>query len=732
MGTDDRDQRVTRDDAERLELALEAAGLDLWETDLITGVVTRQALNIYAELGYTDTEASGYLDDFFALLHPDDVARVKHALDDHLCGRTAQYRCEFRARSKAGAWVWYANFGKIMGDASAVRGHRLVGVTFNIHERRCQEELLLAQQRQLQESEAQQRELLHNLHTGIIVHGPDLRILYSNPRAAELLGLAPDDLHARCGAELYPCWRFIDEQGAPVPDAAYPVERVRASGKPLEAQVYGVRTPGATGVAWLLVNAFPEFDGGGALKKIVVNFDDITARKQAEEKIHHLAFFDALTGLPNRRLLMDRLHAALAGSARSGHHGAVLFIDLDKFKTINDVLGHDAGDLMLVEVAARIMHCVREADTVARLGGDEFVVLMPELDSEAEIASQKTAMVAEKIRQALTAPYQLKGNAHHSSPSIGVSLYLGSQESPDVLLRQADMAMYKAKDAGRNTLRFFSAAMQSAVETHAALEADLRHAVARGQLQLLYQIQVDTGQQALGAEVLVRWVHPTRGTVSPLQFIPIAEESSLILEIGGWVLDTACAQLAVWQRSAALRHLTLAVNVSAQQFRQGDLVGVLAELVKRHQFDIAGLKLELTESVVLGDVADVVRKMHALRALGVTLSMDDFGTGYSSLSYLKQLPLHQIKIDQSFVRGIVTDATDAVMVKTIIDLARNFGLHVIAEGVETEAQLAFLKQHGCSAYQGYLFSKPVPVAAFEALLASPSSLKNDTFVIVGA
>ncbi len=703
-------------DAERLALALEAAGLDLWENDLVTGAVTRQAVKIFAELGYSEDESAAWMDDLFVIVHPDDVARVKAALDAHMSGSTPQYRCEFRVRSKAGAWIWYANYGKIMGDDTGVRGHRLIGVTFNIDDRRAREERLEHQQQLLQDSEARHRELLHNLHTGIIVHAPDTSISYSNPRASELLGVAQEQLRGKRAADLTPGWCLVDEQGAPLVLAAYPVCRVCATLLPLEAQVFGVRKPDSGQVVWLQVNAFPAFHADGTLKQIIVNFDDISPRKQAEEKIHHLAFYDVLTGLPNRRLLMDRLHAALAASSRSGHHGALLFIDLDKFKAINDVLGHSVGDQMLIEVAARILACVRESDTVARLGGDEFVVLMPDLDAEPDIASQKTAMVAEKIRLALNAPYHFKGSTQHSSPSIGVSLYLGSEESAAALLRQADMAMYKAKDAGRNTLRFFSAAMQLAVETHAELEADLRHALARGQLRLLYQLQVDAGGRALGAEALVRWVHPSRGTVSPLQFIPIAEESALILAIGAWVLDTACAQLAAWQRSPTRRHLSLAVNVSARQFLQPDFVADLAALMARHQVDPALLKLELTESVVLGDVAEVVRRMHALRALGATLSMDDFGTGYSSLSYLKQLPLHQLKIDQSFVRNIVTDPNDAVMVRTIIDMARNFGLHVIAEGVESAAQLAFLERHGCSAYQGYLFSQPVTIEALETLL----------------
>jgi diguanylate cyclase (GGDEF)-like protein len=394
----------------------------------------------------------------------------------------------------------------------------------------------------------------------------------------------------------------------------------------------------------------------------------------------------------------------------------VLFLDMDKFKTLNDTLGHDYGDLLLIEVAQRIQFCVREVDTVARLGGDEFVVLLEEVDAGAEEASQKVALIAEKIRASLAVSYQLKDHEHHSSPSIGVCLYRGNAEPVDALLKHADLAMYQAKDSGRNAVRFFDPAMQQAVELHAALEADLRHAISNRELRLYYQIQVDDEHRPLGAEALVRWMHPRRGMVSHAQFIPVAEESSLILDIGNWVLDTACQQLAAWDKNEQMRGLELAVNVSAQQFRLHDFVDRVAAALRIHQVDPSRMKLELTESVVLNDVTDVVAKMHGLKALGVQLSLDDFGTGYSSLSYLKQLPLDQLKIDQSFVRDIATDPNDAVMVKTIIDMAQNFRLNVIAEGVETEAQLDIMKKNGCMAYQGYLFSKPVPIEEFEALL----------------
>ena len=479
-------------------------------------------------------------------------------------------------------------------------------------------------------------------------------------------------------------------------------------------EIWDRRKSGQIYPKWLTITAVK--DGAGKTAEYVAIFSDITARKQAEEEIRNLAFYDALTRLPNRRLLMDRLRLALSVSARSNYYGAVLFLDMDKFKTLNDMLGHDYGDLLLIEVAARIQSCVREADTVARLGGDEFVVLLEEVEEHAEGASQKAALIAEKIRAALSVPYQLRGNEHHSSPSIGVSLYRGNEESVDALLKHADMAMYQAKDSGRNAVRFFDPAMQLAVETRAALEADLRYAVSGQQLHVYYQIQVDNELRPLGAEALVRWIHPTRGMVSPAQFIPIAEESSLILDIGGWVLDTACRQLGEWAKNEATCNLTLAVNVSAQQFTQADFVEKVATVLRVCHVEASRLKLELTESVVLNDVTDVVTKMHALKALGVSLSMDDFGTGYSSLAYLKNLPLDQIKIDQSFVRDIATDPNDAVMVRTIIDMAKNFRLNVIAEGVETEAQLAFLKEHGCMAYQGYFFSKPVPIEAFTKLV----------------
>ncbi len=456
----------------------------------------------------------------------------------------------------------------------------------------------------------------------------------------------------------------------------------------------------------------------GVVQGAVATFLDITERRLTEQKVHQLAFYDALTGLPNRRLLMDRLHQAFAVSERNARYGALMFLDLDHFKTLNDTKGHEIGDLLLIEVAARLQSCIRDGDTVARLGGDEFVVVLEMLSAEVNEAVTQAELVGEKIRAALNVPYQLNQYEHSTTPSIGIVLFQGHQQSIDNLLKYADTAMYQAKSAGRNAIRFYDPDMQAALEARIELEAELRLALEKQQFCLYYQIQVDSRRAAIGAEVLLRWIHPVRGLVSPLKFIPLAEETGLILPIGLWVLQTACAQLKVWQDDVSTRNLVLAVNVSARQFRQEDFVAQVQRVLMDSGAKAGNLKLELTESIVLENVEDTIARMREIRQLGVSFSMDDFGTGYSSLQYLKRLPLNQIKIDQSFVRDIATDPNDAAIVQTIIAMTEAMGLDVIAEGVETQVQLEFLDLRGCHAFQGYLFSKPVPIEQFEALLKS--------------
>ena len=447
-------------------------------------------------------------------------------------------------------------------------------------------------------------------------------------------------------------------------------------------------------------------------------FTDIAQRKKSEAEIHQLAFYDSLTQLPNRRLLVDRLQQAMVLSQRNGQHGALLFMDLDNFKMINDTKGHAIGDLLLIEVARRLQRNLREGDTKARLSGDEFVMVLVGLSKESDEAAIQAEKIAEKISAALSQPYPLEGHQCYSTPSIGISLFHGHQDSIDELFKHADVAMYQAKEAGRNAIRFFNPQMQIAIDARSSLEADLRQALYKQELALHYQIQVDSQHRVLGAEVLLRWEHPSRGLVFPDHFISLAEETDLIVPIGLWVLETACVQLNNWRHDSLTRKLTLAVNVSAKQLQQIDFVAQVERVLLESDANPSLLKLELTESIVLENFEDTIEKMQALKLLGVRFSLDDFGTGQSSLAYLKRLPLDQIKIDRSFVRDIVSDPNDASIVNTIIVMSKTMGLDVIAEGVETEAQREFLDLHGCQAFQGYLFSKPVPLDQVDEKLKS--------------
>ncbi len=476
-------------------------------------------------------------------------------------------------------------------------------------------------------------------------------------------------------------------------------------------EIWDRRKNGEEYPKWLTISAVKNDEG--QVTHYVGSHYDITEQKKAEERIHELAFFDQLTGLPNRSLLMDRLSQAMAAGARNGRFGALLFIDLDNFKILNDTQGHDIGDTLLRQVAQRLKSSVRASDTVARLGGDEFIVVMPELSTNQREAAKDIETVAEKILASLSLPYPLDHVDHHSTASLGVTLFSGQLASHDDLLKQADLAMYKAKAAGRNTICFFDPSMEAALVKRALLESDLRQALAHNQFLLHYQAQVRSDGRITGAEALIRWQHPERGLVPPDDFIPLAEDTGLILPIGQWVLETACARLKEWENDVHTRDLQIAVNVSARQFRQPDFAAQVAQALSSSAAIPERLKLELTESLVLENVEDSIEKMHAIKRLGVTFSMDDFGTGYSSLSYLARLPLDQLKIDRSFVRNLPGEKNDETIARTIITMGRGLDMNVIAEGVETESQREFLEAHGCHAYQGYLYSQPLQQEAFE-------------------
>jgi diguanylate cyclase (GGDEF)-like protein/PAS domain S-box-containing protein len=486
-----------------------------------------------------------------------------------------------------------------------------------------------------------------------------------------------------------------------------------------EGEIQNRRKNGEIFPAYLNITAVK--DNTGSVTNYVSTLTDITMKSEAAEKIKQLAFYDSLTDLPNRRLLTDRLHQAFASSARSGREGALLFIDLDNFKDINDTLGHDIGDLLLQQTAQRLASCIRESDTVARMGGDEFVVMLEDLSTEEIESATQAKTVAEKILAALNQSYRLASHEYHCTASIGVAIFSDHHQTREELLKRADIAMYQAKKSGRNTLRFFNPKMQDIINARTELESELRKALEKRQFQLYYQIQVDSTQHALGAEALIRWLHPQRGLVSPLQFIPLAEETGLILPIGQWVLETACAQIKLWEQDVLTCDLVLAVNVSAEQFRQSNFVAQVKVAVQRHAINPNLLKLELTESMLADNIEDTISNMNKLKEIGIQFSLDDFGTGYSSLQYLKRLPLDQLKVDQSFVRDIATDSSDNAIVRTIIAMAHSLDMDVIAEGVEMEEQRQLLLDSGCTHYQGYLFGKPVPIGQFEELLKQERS-----------
>ena len=480
-----------------------------------------------------------------------------------------------------------------------------------------------------------------------------------------------------------------------------------------EGEIWNQRKNGEVYPAHLKITVVK--DKNNNVENFVTHLADVSTQRAAAAEIENLAFYDSVTGLPNRRLLLDRLNHAMAGSSRNGKESALLFLDLDNFKTLNDSSGHEVGDILLTMVAKRLKECVREVDTVARFGGDEFVVVLEDLKVQNTEAAVNAESVANKILAALHQPYLINNQKHHSGVSIGVTLFNGNQSSTEELLKQADIAMYEAKKT-RNAIRFFNPAMQASITAQVSLEHELRKAIELQQFQLYFQVQVDSSGFPTGAEVLVRWVHPDRGLISPAEFIPLAEETELILPIGQWVLEGACAQIKIWQSNELTRNFTLSVNVSAKQFHQKYFVDEVQATLLYHDINPALIKLELTESMLLKDVESTIEIMQALRKIGVQFSLDDFGTGYSSLQYLKRLPLNQLKIDGSFIRDIAANTSDQAIVCTIAAMANTLELNVIAECVETKEQYIQLQKSGCRHYQGYLFGKPVPIEEFDKKL----------------
>jgi diguanylate cyclase (GGDEF)-like protein/PAS domain S-box-containing protein len=524
--------------------------------------------------------------------------------------------------------------------------------------------------------------------------------------AEEVIGKTPQLFRSDChGPAFYEeLWRAVDQKGY------------------WRGEMVTRRKNGDLYPVWYTMTAVR--GANGAITNYVTTSTDIARQKKAEKEIGELVFYDPLTKLGNRRLLIDRLQQALTAIRRSDNSGALFFIDLDNFKTLNDTAGHEVGDLLLQQVAQRLSTCIRDGDTVARLGGDEFVVILTNLGAQRDHAMYLTQQVGDRILETLNAPYELAGQSHLSSPSIGVVVFGKENESVQELLRHADLAMYQAKAAGRNGLRFFNPAMQTAIKARADLEAAMRLALQRNEFVLHYQPQINAHGALIGAEALVRWQHPQRGLLFPGEFIELAEESGLVVPVGLRVLEIACEQMVAWSRRRNLCEFILSVNVSARQFHQPDFVEQVLATLQRTGADPRHLKLELTESLLLDNVEETITKMTVLRSHGVGFALDDFGIGYSSLSYLKRLPLDQLKIDQSFVRTVLVDANDAAIARMIVALGQTMGLSVIAEGVETEEQREFLLGCGCHAYQGYLFGRPMESLQFETSLLDIDCLET--------
>ncbi len=685
-------EKERQESLERLELALGSADMGLWDRNFATNV------RAYNErwctmLGHTREEIDTSGITWQDLVHPGDLLAASEALGQHIRGEVPLYESEHRMRRKDGRWIWVQARGKVVARDEAGMPVRMVGTHMDITERKRAEAVL-------RESETRFRSLTELSSDWYWEQDEQFRFVRIDGRVEvpAAFGLHPDIGLTR--------W---DVPAANMSEADWVAHRAVLYAHEVFRDLELERRTPEGELVWTSTSGAPFFDENGVFRGYRGVGRNINERKRAEQEIERLAFYDGLTSLPNRRLLTDRLQKALTACGRSQGHGALLFIDLDNFKDLNDTRGHDVGDLLLRQVATRLRQCVREADTVARLGGDEFVVMLEDLSQAEGDAAAQAASVGQKILAAINQPFDLLGQQHHSTPSIGITLFHDPLQGVDELLKRADLAMYQAKAAGRNTQRFFDPGMQAQASARAALEGDLRQGLQRAELVLHYQPVVDETGRVTGVEALVRWQHPQRGMVMPGEFIPVAEQAGLIIPLGQWVLETACAQLVAWHSQPATSHLSIAVNVSARQFRQPDFGDQVMALLMKTGANPARLKLELTESLLLSDVEDAISKMSELRAIGVGFALDDFGTGYSSLSYLKRLPLDQLKIDQSFVRDVLTDPNDAAIVRTILALARSMDLAVVAEGVETAVQREFLLSHGCTAFQGYLFGRPVPV-----------------------
>ncbi len=659
----------------------------VWRYDLALGEFTFVSDEAENLLGYSNEQ--WFEKDFWINhIHSDDRQQARNYTLNAV-KVSQKYDFEYRMLKKTGEIVWIKDMVNVVLDNGVAS--ELVGVMIDISaQHKAEEDTRLA---------ATTFETLE----GITIADANSIVLKVNHAFTVITGYSEEESvgqhmsflkSGHQDAAFYAdLWKQLNEKGR------------------FEGEIWNRRKNGEIFPEWITITAVKDHNDN--VTHYVGIFSDITVKKASEDEIRSLAFYDPLTNLPNRRLLLDRIQQEIIEAKRTQYFGIIIFLDLDRFKLLNDSLGHHIGDELLIQVSQRLKSVLRDGDTASRLGGDEFVVLLPMQGKTAESAADKAIFVAEKIRVLLNKPYVINHVEHTFSCSLGVAIFPENSDEGATILQQADTTMYLSKEKGKNCISFYHSSMQETADKRLLLENELRLAISNHQLRLFYQPQVDELGNIVSAEALIRWVHPEKGLISPADFIPIAEESSLILPVGKWVMNEACRQIHEWERLGfTLDHI--AINVSSRQFKQQDFVEEVSAAIIQHGITANQLTIELTESIVADDIDDTVNKMNALKALGIKISIDDFGTGYSSLSYLKQLPLDQLKIDQSFVRDINIDSGGNIIVETIINMANNLGLNVIAEGVETKEQAHFLKEKGCKNYQGYYYGRPMPAEEFIA------------------
>jgi len=620
------------------------------------------------------------------LIHADDRDNVWNSVQEAL-QRAEPFQVTYRLGHRDGSYRWVWEQGRGIVDDGGLVG--LEGFISDITEQKEARD-------ELQRLADRLHTTLESITDAFYTVDRDWRFTYVNREAECVLG---ESRQVLLGSRI---WDVLADMRDSLVEREF--HRAAEEGASLRFEYYRQLSG-----HWHEYHVYPSGEG------LAVYFRDITREKNDREQIEFLALYDPVTRLPNRRLLEDRLGHALATCQRNRSRGALLFIDLDDFKSVNDSLGHDQGDILLQQVARRLSGRLRQNDTVARFGGDEFAVILEGIIADSADPRERARGVAEKLRDALSQPYQLAGRTCHTTASIGIVEFGGGDETIQELLKRADLAMYQAKEDGRNITRVFEPLMEAAAATRMQIEADLREALASGAIDVHYQPQVDTEGRFIGAEILARWHHPVRGWISPAEFIPVAEHTGLIVPLGRMILDKACCQMARWMKDPPAPNFTMAINVSVRQFHEPGFVDDVLETMEKTGVEPGRIHLELTESMLLEDMETSMSTMSALKAQGVRFSLDDFGTGYSSLAYLKNLPLDQLKIDQTFVRNMENDPNDAAIVHAIIGIAESLALDVVAEGVETEPARQLLAEYGCLRYQGYLFSPPVPAGEFEAL-----------------